>query len=139
RYTRSLMKALDVPVHNEWGLRPATVPGTRDIAPLKTNRDLDKLGLLESVPTFNFHPHLPHYRVTGDPKSIHVLAQQPVDLERPHPFTTAGNRELNALLWMPPRAQRAGHILLADSTHFTTLFGGTDSLASFWRNLARMK
>ena len=28
---------------------------------------------------------------------------------------------------------------LVDSTHFTTLFGGTDSLASFWRNLARMR
>jgi len=40
---------------------------------------------------------------------------------------------------MPPRAERAGHILLIDSTHFTTLFGGTDSLANFWKNLARMK
>ena len=139
QYTRSLMKALDVPVHNEYGLRPAVVAGTREIAPLTANRDLDELGLLESVTTFNFHPHLPHYAIVGDPNSIRVLAQQPIDLERPHPFTTAGNRELNALLWMPPRDERAGHILLVDSTHFTTLFGGTDSLAHFWKNLARMK
>ena len=139
QYTRSLMKALDVPVHNEYGLRPAVVAGTREIAPLTANRDLDELGLLESVTTFNFHPHLPHYAIVGDPSSIRVLAQQPIDLERPHPFTTAGNRELNALLWMPPRDERAGHILLVDSTHFTTLFGGTDSLAHFWKNLARMK
>ena len=139
QYTRSLMKALDVPVHNEYGLRPAVVAGTREIAPLTANRDLDELGLLESVTTFNFHPHLPHYAIVGDPNSIRVLAQQPIDLERPHPFTTAGNRELNALLWMPPRDERAGHILLVDSTHFTTLFGGTDSLAHFWKNLALMK
>ena len=29
--------------------------------------------------------------------------------------------------------------VLVDSTHFTTLFGGTDSLESFWRNLAAMR
>jgi hypothetical protein len=29
--------------------------------------------------------------------------------------------------------------VLVDSTNFTTLFGGTDSLANFWRNLALMK
>lgn len=140
QYTRSLMKALDVPVWNEYGLRPAVAPGTRDIAPLQANRDLDDLGLLEAVTTFNFHPHLPHYRVTTqDTPSIRVLGRQPIDLERPHPFTAAGNTELNALLWMPPQGKRAGDILLVDSTHFTTLFGGTESLANFWRNLARMR
>jgi hypothetical protein len=139
-YTRSLMKALDVPVWNEWGLRPAMVAGTRDIAPLEADRDLDELELLKGVTTFNFHPHLPHYALTTkDPRSIRVLARQPIDLERPHPFTSAGNKELNALLWMPPQGARAGHILLVDSTHFTTLFGGTDSLANFWRNLAQMR
>jgi hypothetical protein len=39
---------------------------------------------------------------------------------------------------MPPNTQRAGHILLADSTIFTTLFGGVDSLETFWKNLATM-
>ena len=116
------------------------VAGTRDIAPLKANRDLDELGLLKDVTTFNFHPHLPHYALTTkDARGIRVLGQQPIDLERPHPFTAAGNTELNALLWMPPQGKRAGDILLVDSTHFTTLFGGTESLANFWRNLARMR
>ena len=59
---RSLMKALDVPVQNTYGLRPAAVQGTKDIAPLTAFRDLDKLGLLKNVPTVNFHPHLPHVR-----------------------------------------------------------------------------
>ena len=67
-----------------------------------------------------------------------ACAQQPVDLERPHPFTAAGNTEFNTCIWMPPKGARAGHILMADSTIFTTLFGGTDSLASFWKNIARM-
>ena len=85
-YTRSLIAALGVPVHNVWGLRPALVTGTREIAPLKTFRDLDALGLLAAVPTLNFHPHLPHYELTGGGETpIHVLAQQPVDLARPHP------------------------------------------------------
>jgi hypothetical protein len=140
RYTRSLMKALDVPVHNTWGLRPAVVKGTKQIAPITAFPDLDPLGLLKDVTTFNFHPHLPHYQLTtNDPDAIRVLARQPIDLDRPHPFTAAGNTELNLLLWMPPTGKRAGDILLVDSTHFTTLFGGTDSLANLWRNLATMR
>ena len=138
-YTRALMRELKIPIWNQWGLRPSVVPGTRDITPLKTFRDHDKLGLLNNVTTFNFHPHLPHYSITetnGSP--IHLLAQQPVDLERPHPFTAEGNTEFNVLLWMPPDDKRAGDILLMDSTHFTTLFGGTDSLENFWKNLATM-
>jgi hypothetical protein len=39
---------------------------------------------------------------------------------------------------MPPTERRAGDILLVDSTHFTTLFGGTDSLSNLWRNLGTM-
>ena len=57
QYTRSLMRALDVPVHNIWGLRPAVVEGTKDIAPLTAIRDLDTPRLLDDVTTFNFHPH----------------------------------------------------------------------------------
>ena len=94
-------------------------------------------GWLEGVSTFNFHQHLPHYAVTPDgQQQIHVLARQPIDMSTPHPFTEAGNREVNALLWMPPTGERAGDILLADSTIFTTLFGGDESLERFWRNLA---
>ena len=138
QYTRSLMKALGVPVINKYGLRPAVVKGTKEIAPLTAFRDLDRLGLLKDVTTFNFHPHLPHYELTGDGGAVEVLGKQPIDRDRPHPFTEAGNTEFNLLLWMPPQSSRAGDILLVDSTHFTTLFGGTDSLSNFWRNIARM-
>ena len=138
KYTRSLMKGLGTPVENRYGLRPAVVKGTNQIAPLTAMRDLDERGWLDNVTTFNFHPHLPHYAVTPEnSKAIHVLARQPIDLARPHPFTEAGNREFNMFLWMPPEGNRAGDIVFADSTIFTTLFGGTESLENFWRNLAR--
>ena len=38
---------------------------------------------------------------------MQLLARQPIDLDRPHPFTEAGNTEFNCLLWMPPNTQRA--------------------------------
>jgi hypothetical protein len=137
QYTRSLMKALEIPVINRWGLRPALVKGTRDIAPLSTFKDFDRLGLLDNVPTLNFHPHLPHYALTDeDGGAVKVLARQPIDLDRPHPFTEAGNTEFNCLLWLPPKGGRAGDIVMVDSTNFTTLFGGTESLVNFWKNLA---
>jgi hypothetical protein len=83
---------------------------------------------------------LPNYELTApDTKSVQVLARQPIDLDRPHPFTAAGNTEFNCLLWMAPNEQRAGDIVLVDSTNFTTLFGGTKSLENFWRNLATMR
>lgn len=139
QYTRSLMAALDVPVRNVWGLRPAVVPGTRDIAPLNGSPDLDAAGLLTDVVTLNFHPHLPHYELTApESDGLRVLGRQRVDPDRPHPFTAAGNTEFNALIWMPQTGTRAGHIVLIDSTHFTTLFGGTDSLRHLWHNLATM-
>ena len=138
-YLRSLMKALDVPVRNTWGLRPTLIKGTNRIAPLTTFRDLDRLSLLREVPTLNFHPHLPHYEIVGeDSELVHLLARQPIDPDRPHPFTISGNTEFNCLLWMPPDGERAGDIVLVDLTHFTTLFGGGESLENFWRNLARM-
>lgn len=137
QYTRLLMKALEIPVLNQWGLRPALVPGTRDIAPLTAFKDLDKLGLLNNVPTLNFHPHLPHYELTNEnTNTVHLLARQKIDLDRPHPFTLAGNTEFNCLLWLPPNNRRGGDIVMVDSTNFTTLFGGTDSLKNFWKNIA---
>lgn len=137
KYTRSLMKGLGVPVENRFGLRPATIKGTTKLMPLTVEPELDKRGWLTGVPTFNFHMHLPHYAVTTeDPGFIHVLAKQPVDMSNPHPFTEAGNTEFNMFLWMPPSGKRAGDILLADSTIFTTLFGGDTSLENFWKNIA---
>jgi len=140
KYTRSLMKGLGVPVENRFGLRPATIKGTNNqLVPLIKQMDFDKHRLLEGVSTFNFHMHLPHYAVTTDDSNlIHVLAQQPIDMSHPHPFIEAGNREFNMFLWMPPNGERAGDILLADSTIFTTLFGGDESLERFWKNLAML-
>ena len=71
------MKALDIPVHNTYGLRPAVASGTNEIAPLTAFRDIDKLGLLNKVPTFNFHPHLPHYEVTGSDEQVSAGAGAP--------------------------------------------------------------
>ena len=137
KYTRSVMKGLGIPVENRYGLRPATVEGTTRTVPLSVTRDLDTHGWMSDVSTFVFHMHLPHYAVTTDnPKAIHVLARQPIDLSRPHPFIEAGGREFNMFLWMPPSGDRAGDILLADSTIFTTLFGGDEGLHNFWKNLA---
>ena len=91
------MNGLAVPVMNQFGRRPATVKGTKNqIVPLTINRDLDKLGVLKGVTTFNFHLHLPHDALTTkDSTSLHMLARQPIDLSRPHPFTAAGNQEFN--------------------------------------------
>jgi hypothetical protein len=140
KYTRSLMRGLGVPVENRFGLRPATVKGTNNqLVPLIKQQDFDKHRLLDGVTTFNFHMHLPHYAVTNDDATlIHVLARQPIDMSYPHPFIEAGNREFNMFLWMPPNGERAGDILLADSTIFTTLFGGDESLERFWKNLAML-
>ena len=137
KYTRSVMKGLGVPVENRYGLRPATVQGTTRTVPLSITNDLDTRGWLTDVKTFVFHMHLPHYAVTTqDPGAIHVLARQPIDISKPHPFVEAGNSEFNMFLWMPPNGERAGDILLADSTIFMTLFGGDESLTNFWKNLA---
>jgi hypothetical protein len=140
KYTRSIMKGLDVPVENRFGLRPATVKGTMNqLVPLSKRTDFDKHNLLDGVSTFNFHMHLPHYALTTEDNNlIHVLASQPIDLSHPHPFIEEGNTEFNMFLWMPPANDRAGDILLADSTIFTTLFGGDESLERFWRNLAML-
>jgi hypothetical protein len=125
---------------NKYGLRPTTLPGTQTIGPFVANRDLDTAGWLEGVTSFNFHMHLPHYEVQPEGKdSVHVLARQPIDLSKPHPFTEAGNKEFNAFLWMPPSGKRAGHVVMADSTIFSTLFGGDEGLQRFWKNLATVK
>lgn len=140
KYTRSLMQGLGLPVENRWGLRPLTVGGPERIAPLTTYRDLDPLGWLEGVSSFNFHMHLPHYALTvEDSKAVRVLARQPIDMSRPHPFTEDGNREFNTFLWIPPAGKRSGDILFADSTVFSMLFAGDDSLQRFWRNIATSK
>ena len=136
KYARSIMRELGIPVQNRYGLRPKRDPETRKLAPLTIAKDLDTKGWLNGVTTFNFHMHLPHYAVTTDDNSVHVLARQPIDTSKPHPFIEQGNTEFNMFLWMPPNGEIAGDILFADSTIFSTLFGADESLRNFWRNLA---
>lgn len=136
-YTRALLTSLRIPIENRYGLRPATVAGTNQIAPLTVMKERDRRGFLEGVSTFTFHMHLPHYALTSpESQDVQVLARQPIDLARPHPFIDEGNREFNALVWLPPSGMRAADVLIADSTSFSTLFGGAESLERFWKNLA---
>ena len=137
--TSTLMQGLGIPVEARHGLRPGVIEGTRKIAPLFINRDLDRRGWLEGVTNFSFHKHLPHYAVTGNATDVQVLGRQPMDRSKPHPYSEAGNTEFNSFLWMPPSGQRAGDVLFADSTVFSTLFGADDSLKRFWSNLATAK
>jgi hypothetical protein len=136
-YSRTLLQALDIPVENRHGLRPAVDPETRKIASLTVDREADTKGWLEGVDHLNFHMHLPHYAITRDDGSVRILGRQPVDLSRLHPFIAAGNTEFNTLLWAPPAGDRAGDVLVCDSTVFSTLFGADDSLERFWTNLVR--
>ncbi|MFI1202719.1 hypothetical protein ACH4VR_25290 [Streptomyces sp. NPDC020883] len=134
-YLRGVMRALGLRVENRCGLRPA-VREQDKIAPFVAFRHLDAKGWLEGVTNFNLHQHLPHYAVTTDePDTVRVVARHPIDTSRPHPFTEAGNTAFNMFLWMPPDGERAGDILFADSTIFSSLFGGDESLRDFWRNL----
>jgi len=138
-FARALFEILHVPVENRYGLSPAKVKGTTEPVPLSTMADLDTVGLLRGVTTFNAHMHLPHLALTrDDPKSVRLLATQAINPDAPpHPFTEAGNREFNALLWFPPNGQRAGDVLVTDVTHFMTMFGGAESQKHFWKNLAQ--
>jgi hypothetical protein len=130
------MKGLGMPVENRYGLRPAR-DAQRRLAPLSIAADLDTKRWLKGVSTFNFHMHLPHYAVTSqEGQDVRVLARQPIDQTRPHPFLQAGNTEFNMFLWMPPKGNRAGDVLFADSTIFSTLFGVDESLQNFWRNIS---
>lgn len=141
-FGRSLLHGLGIPVENRYGLNPARAEGTNQPAPLSIARDVDTLGLLEGVSTFTLHPHLPHYAVLDTASTeVRVLAKQPINpYAPPHPFTEAGNREINVLLWLPPAKDRAGDVLVVDSTQFTgSLFGSSESLQRFWRNLATMR
>jgi len=109
QYTRSLMKALDVPVDNIWGLRPAVVEGTKEIAPLTGFPTSTPHGLLDNVTTFNFHPHLPHYELTRhkatDCGSSDASASTRTG--RIHSQKRA-TRSSTRLIWMPPGRRASG-------------------------------
>ena len=75
-----------------WAAPCRASPG-RTIAPLTIVADLDKRGWLTGVAQLQL-PHAPAALRADDGRrrGIHVLARQPIDLARPHPFTKAGER-----------------------------------------------
>ena len=136
-YAIALLRALDIPVENRYALRPAVRPGTKNqVAPLSVDRDADTRGWMAGVESLTFHMHLPHYAITREDGTARVIARQPMDLSRPHPHAQAGESEFNSVVWAPPKGDRAGDVLVCDSTAFSTLFGGDASLERFWKNIA---
>jgi hypothetical protein len=135
-FGRALMNGLDIPVENRYGLNPGRTSDNKEPAPLSIAKDLDSAGWLEGVTTFNLHPHLPHYALTtNDEKQVKVLAKQPINMARPHPFTESGNSEFNAFLWLPPNEKRTGDVFIADATLWEYAFGGESSLRRLWKNM----
>lgn len=136
QYAVALLRALDIPVENRFALRPAVKPGQGNkVVPFSYAADADTKGWLAGVESLNFHMHMPHYAVTRDDGTARVLAKQPIDPSRPHPLMEAGETEFNIVVWAPPAGERAGDVLVCDSTLFSSLFGADESLERFWRNL----
>jgi hypothetical protein len=134
-FARSVLAELGVPVQNRFGLHPATLPDG-DPAPIECETDLDRLGLLEGVTTFNSHPHLPHYERSGAAiEKIDVLARQCIDPDAPpHPFTADGRTTFDAMLQSRLGVFR-GDLLVCDATLLQSTWGGLESLTRLWHNL----
>jgi acetyl esterase/lipase len=141
------------PIYGDMNGFPPTIltTGTRDLLlsnTVRVHRKLRQAGVDAVLQVFEGQSHAQFYRDDRVPEVKEAFqeiagffdrhlgqqrSQTPVNFSSPYPFTEAGNKEFNCLLWMPPNENRAGDIVLVDSTHFTTLFGGTDSLQNFWR------
>jgi len=136
-FARTLLTGLGVPVENRFGLHPASEPDGSP-SPVETDRSLDRLHLLVNVPTFNLHPHLPHFERMGHAVSrLEVLSRQKIDLAAPpHPFTADGRTTFDALLQSKPDAF-AGTLLVGDATLWSSTAGGVDSLKAFWSNIVQ--
>lgn len=134
-FFRTLLAGLDVPVVNRFGLRPAAEPDGSP-SPFEAERQLDSLGLLDGVETFNLHAHLPQLDRIGEAAGrMDVLARQRIDLTAPpHPFTQDGRDTFDALLQSRPETF-PGRLLVSDTTMFSSTAGGVDNLRRFWRNL----
>jgi hypothetical protein len=139
-FARAILAELGFPIENQFGLNPAKSSTDNAPAPLLKFPDLDDLNILQNVPTFNLHAHLPHYFVPDFLKnSVRVLAKQSINPAAPkHPFVAAGNLNFNALLWIPPHGARHANIFVCDATLWSSAFGGVQSLELFWKNLALM-
>lgn len=137
-YARSLLRDLDIPVSNNFGLRPAKMRDGAP-APIRINSRADRFNLLQGVSTLNLHPHLPHFEMLGDsPQKLDILAEQSIDLEAPpHPFTQQGRRTFDALLQSKPNVF-AGRLFICDATLWTSTNGGLGSLRQLWANMTRL-
>lgn len=133
-YAKSLLSALDVPVQNRFGLRPA-LEADGSPAAIETEPALDHLGLLRGVGTFNAHAHLPHFERRGAAlDKLDVLARQKIDPGAPpHPFARE-HSTFDALLQSRPDAF-AGTLLVGDATLWSSTAGGVDSLRQLWLNV----
>ena len=141
QYTRSLMKGLEVPVLNQFGLRPAVVQGTDQIAPLTDQQGPRQAGSARR----SDHVQLP--------SASAALRADDGRCDSPFMSWPGSRSTCPGRIRSPPRGtgsstrssgcrrtdERGGDILLADSTIFTTLFGGTESLEHFWRNMAKLR
>jgi hypothetical protein len=135
-FGRSLLAGLGIPVENRFGLRPASEPDGTPAA-IDVAADSDRLALLTGVPTFNLHPHLPHFeRLEGAVDKLDVLARQRIDLAAPpHQFTQGGRSTFDAML-QSRRGVFAGDVVVADTTLWSSTAGGVESLRRFWANVA---
>lgn len=134
-FARTLLAGLGLPIENRFGLRPASEPDGSP-SPIKVEHDLDRLGLLSDVPTFNLHPHLPHFVSIGDAAGkMDVLVRQSIDLAAPpHPFTRDGRSTFDALLQSRPGVF-GGDLLVGDATLWSSTAGGLESLRRLWTNV----
>ncbi|MEJ0051629.1 MAG: hypothetical protein WDN02_10560 [Methylovirgula sp.] len=132
---RSLLAGLGIPVENHFGLRPAAAQDGSP-APIEIESSLDRLKILNGVPTFNLHPHLPHLERLGDAKAkLDVLARQQIDLTAPpHAFVQSGHSTFDAMLQSRPETF-PGTLLVGDTTLFSSTAGGLESLRHLWANI----
>ncbi|SDC87542.1 hypothetical protein [Paraburkholderia lycopersici] len=135
-FARSLLAGLGVPVENRFGLRPACAENGAP-APIEAETALDRLKLLENVPHFNLHAHLPQLDRHGEAAArLDVLARQRIDLDAPpHPFTRE-RATFDALLQSREDAF-AGTLCVSDATLWSSTASGVDSLRRFWTNVVQ--
>ena len=81
--------------------------------------------------------HLPHYAVTTEDTTVHPRAGPTADRHVQAASVHGGGEPgVQHARLDAAGGDRAGDVLVADSTIFSTLFGGDESLERFWKNLA---
>ncbi|KXU88852.1 hypothetical protein CI15_10445 [Paraburkholderia monticola] len=135
-FARSLLAGLGVPVENRYGLRPA-VDADGSPAAIEIDAPLDRLGVLANVRTFNLHPHLPQLERLGDAiGKLDVLARQRIDTGAPPHLFSREHTTFDALLQSRPEAFN-GSLFVSDTTLWSSMAGGVDSLRQLWTNVVQ--